>query len=76
MTLLTEIYDRLKRVSDLTIFGTAVRGGIETDLQGTIEMIVSQAKDNRTIVSGIVGEGTLMLIETYAYETNTTNNHS
>lgn len=65
MNLLSEIQSRLERVSDLTIFGTAVKGGIKQDLEGTIKMIADQASDNRKVVSGIVSEETILLIEKY-----------
>lgn len=65
MNLLAEINKRLERVSDLTIFGAAIKGGIKTDLQGTIQMIADQANDNREIVSRIISEETLTLIEKY-----------
>ena len=60
---LLEIRSRLLNVSLATIFGQSVSLGAANDLNGTIDMVREQAKDNRVLVADIVGETTLLLIE-------------
>lgn len=64
---LKTIQDRLRRVSDLTIFGMAIKAGINDDIESCIKMIADQAADNRKLVSGIVSEETILLIEKYLH---------
>lgn len=67
---LKTIQDRLRRVSDLTIFGLAIKAGVNDDIENCIKMIAEQAADNRRLVSGIVSEETILLIENYLHEYN------
>jgi len=60
---LLEIRERLLNVSLSTIFGQSVVMGANTDLNSTIDMIKSQAKDNFQLVADIIGEETLGMIE-------------
>lgn len=47
-----------------SVFAVAIRAGAAEDLEGTLKMILSQAKDNRAGVARIVGEELLKHIET------------
>lgn len=58
-----EIQKELLALKDQSIFAEAIRIGAGTDLIGTIKMIISQAKDNRALVSKIIGENLLSKIE-------------
>lgn len=60
---ISEIQKELLALKDQSIFAEAIRMGAETDLIGTIKMIISQAKDNRALVSKIIGENLLSKIE-------------
>jgi hypothetical protein len=60
---LLEIRERLLNIALNSIFAESIISGIETDFNGTIDMIVSQSKDNRKLVSDIISEETLLLIE-------------
>lgn len=48
---------RLKNLKGESVFAYAIRAGAEKDLDGTIEMIKSQAKDNYSLVLSILGRG-------------------
>jgi hypothetical protein len=61
--LLLEIRERLMNISLSTVFGQSIVQGVQVSINDTIEMILSQAQDNRQLVSDIVGEETLQLIE-------------
>lgn len=60
---LLEIRQQLQTLPGQSLFAQAIRNGVEADLNGTIDMILSQAQDNRVLVMDIVGETTLLLIE-------------
>lgn len=60
---LLEIRQQLLAITHNSVFADAIRTGATTDLNSTIDMIRSQAKDNRVLVMDIVGENVLMLIE-------------
>lgn len=60
---MTEIQKELLALKDQSIFAEAIRMGAETDLIGTIKMIISKARDNRSLVSKIIGEPLLKKIE-------------
>ena len=60
---LLEIRERLMNISLSTVFGQSIVQGVQVSINDTIEMILSQSKDNRQLVSDIIGEETLLLIE-------------
>lgn len=58
-----EIKKRLLQVSMASIFGQAVVMGANINLPGTIQMIKDQLKDNRELVTDIIGSDCVGLIE-------------
>lgn len=57
------IQDELMDIKGGSIFADAVRIAAKNDLNGTLKMILSQAKDNRVVVAGVIGNRLLTQIE-------------
>jgi len=62
-TNLNEIQKELLSLTDPSIWAKSIRAGAKEDYTGCIKMIISQAKDNRKLVSKIIGEELLSKIE-------------
>lgn len=60
---LLDIRQRLLSINPASVFAQAIIKGADSDLMACIEMIVSQAQDNRELVAEIVGEELLREIE-------------
>jgi hypothetical protein len=63
---LIEIRERLLNIQPVSIFAESILLGIETDFNGPIDMIrdqANQSKETRKLVSDIISEETLLLIE-------------
>jgi hypothetical protein len=58
-----QLKHRLSTLPGNSIFAQAIRNGVETDLNGTVDMILSQLQDNRVLVIDIVGEDLVLLID-------------
>jgi hypothetical protein len=48
--------EKLSRVSDNTLIGTAIRIGIEKNPAETIKMIKHQIADNKKLMTEVIGE--------------------
>ena len=59
------IQQQLLKVSDNSIFGYAIKAGLNSDPEGVIKMIKDQAEDNRDMIIRIIGENLLNQIEKY-----------
>lgn len=60
---LLDIRARLLSINNESVFARSIIKGAETDLMACIEMIQSQAVDNRSLVAEIIGEDLLTEIE-------------
>lgn len=60
---LLDIRQRLLSINPASVFAQAIIKGAETDLIACIEMVQSQAVENRTLVAEIIGADLLTSIE-------------
>lgn len=63
--LIPKIQDALADIKEGGILGEAIRNGAYKNIAGTIKMILSQHKDNPGMITEIVGEDTLQMIDEY-----------
>lgn len=64
---LIDIQTELMHLKGDSIFAHSVRIGAKDNLESCLQMILSQAQDNRPLVSKIIGEELLKSIESWTY---------
>lgn len=58
-----EIQSRLSKLTSKSLFAKTCRDNAKKDIDGVILMILSQSRDNRSLVACIIGEKLLTEIE-------------